>query len=360
MLTAIIFIIVIGVLVLVHEFGHFVFAKRAGMRVDEFGFGFPPRMIGWKRGETIYSINWIPFGGFVKIMGEDGDTRGPRSFASGTFAQRFLVIVAGVVMNFLLAAVLLMIVNSFGLRIGLIEGKTGSARDIKVQIVGISPNSPAASAGLQPLDAIVSYISGGQAIKIQSTKEVQDTISGHLGQPVTLGIERGGSVIEKTLTPRAHPPEGEGAVGISLALTGEVTYPWYESIWRGISDAAFLTIATVKGYYSLLKTLFVHGTLIADVSGPIGIASLTGQAARVGVNYLLQFVAMISINLAVLNIIPFPALDGGRALLLIIEKVKRSPVHKNVEMALNMAGFYLLIALMLYVTYKDVSKFFIK
>src|SRR3989338_4058999 len=125
MLTAVIFIIVIGVLVLVHEFGHFVFAKRAGMRVDEFGFGFPPRLVGWKRGETTYSINWIPFGGFVKIMGEDGDTRGPRSFASGTFTQRFLVIVAGVVMNFLLAAVLLIIVNSFGLRIGLVEGKTG-------------------------------------------------------------------------------------------------------------------------------------------------------------------------------------------------------------------------------------------
>ena len=360
MLTAIIFIIVIGVLVLVHEFGHFVFAKRAGMRVEEFGFGFPPRMVGIKRGETIYSVNWIPFGGFVKIMGEDGDTRGPRSFASASFTQRMLVILAGVVMNFLLAAFLLMIVNSFGLRIGLVDGNTGSAKDLKVQIVGISPNSPAASAGLQPLDAIVGYVTSGQTLAISSTKEVQDTIVGHLGQPLTLEIERGGDVIQKTITPRINPPEGEGALGVSLALTGEVTYPWYEAIWRGISDAAFLTLATVKGYYSLLKTLFVHGTLIADVSGPIGIASLTGQAARVGFNYLLQFVAMISINLAVLNIIPFPALDGGRALLLIVEKIKRSPVHKNVEMAINAAGFYLLIALMLYVTYKDLAKFFVK
>lgn len=360
MLTAVIFIIVIGVLVLVHEFGHFVFAKRAGMKVEEFGFGFPPRMIGFKKGGTIYSINWIPFGGFVKIVGEDGDTRGPGSFASATFTQRMLVILAGVVMNFLLAAVLLMIVNSFGLRIGLAEDNPGSARDLKVQIVSISPNSPAATAGLQPLDTIRGYVEGGKVTPIESSKGVQEAVASHLGKPLTLQIEQGSTVVEKTVTPRANPPQGEGALGVSLALTGEVTYPWYEAIWRGISDAAFLTMATVKGYYSLLKTLVVHGTLIADVSGPIGIASLTGQAARVGFNYLLQFVAMISINLAVLNIIPFPALDGGRAVLLIIEKIKRSPVHKNVEMAINAVGFYLLIALMLYVTYKDISKFFIK
>ncbi len=330
------------------------------MRVDEFGFGFPPRMIGFKRGETIYSINWIPFGGFVKILGEDGDTRGPRSFAAATFGQRFLVIVAGVIMNFLLAALLLMIVNSFGLRIGLTDGDTGNARNIKVQVVSVSQNSPAETAGLQPLDAIQGYVEGGHVVGISTTKELQDAVVSHAGQPLMLEIGRGGSVLEKTITPRVHPPEGEGALGISLALTGEVTYPWYEAIWRGISDAAFLTIATIKGYYSLLKTLFIHGKLIADVSGPIGIAGLTGQAARVGFNYLLQFVAMISINLAVLNIIPFPALDGGRALLLIIEKIKGSPVHKNVEGILNMVGFYLLIALMLYVTYKDLTKFFVK
>lgn len=360
MLTAIIFIIVIGVLVLVHEFGHFVFAKRAGMKVEEFGFGFPPRMVGWKKGETIYSINWIPFGGFVKILGEDGDTRAPRSFASGTFTQRLLVIVAGVIMNFLLAVVLLTIVNSFGLRLGLIDGQTGNARNLEVQVVSVSDGSPAAKAGLQPLDAIQGYKANGAVVAIHSTTDVQNAVASHVGQPLVLEIGRGGSTIEETVTPRANPPEGQGALGISLALTGEVSYPWYEAIWRGISDATFLAMATIQGYYALLKTLFVHGRLIADVSGPIGIATLTGQAARVGINYLLQFVAMISINLAVLNIIPFPALDGGRAVILIIEKIKRSPVHKNVEGWINMVGFYLLVALMLYITYKDIAKFFVK
>ena len=360
MLTAIIFIIVIGVLVLVHELGHFVMAKRAGMKVEEFGFGFPPRMVGWKRGETVYSINWIPFGGFVKILGEDGDERGARSFSSASFLNRLLVLVAGVVMNFLLAAVLLMIVNFFGLRIGLIDGETGSAKDIKVQIVGVTAGSPAETAGLLSLDSIEGYKQNGVTVPIRTTKDVQDAVSSHLGQSLILEIGRGTTVVEKTLTPRANPPEGQGAIGISLALTGTIEYPWYEAIWRGISDAAFLTIATVQGYYALLKTLFVHGRLMAEVSGPIGIASLTGQAAKVGFNYLLQFVAMISINLAVLNIIPFPALDGGRIMLLIVEKIKGSAVHKSVEGLINMIGFYLLVALMLYITYKDVAKFFVK
>ena len=360
MLTAIIFIIVIGVLVLVHEFGHFIMAKRAGMKVEEFGFGFPPRMMGFKKGETTYSINWIPFGGFVKILGEDGDTRAPRSFASASFLNRFLVLIAGVVMNFILAAFLLMIVNFFGLRIGLIDGDTGSAQNIKVHIVGVTTDSPAETAGLKPLDTIVGYKQFGVIVPIKNTKAVQDVVTAHLGQPLVLVIEHGSEIIEKIITPRVNPPEGQGAIGISLALTGTVSYSWYESIWRGVSDAAFLTLATIKGYYTLLKTLFIDGKLMAEVSGPIGIASLTGQAARVGFNYLLQFVAMISINLAVLNAIPFPALDGGRIILLIVEKAKGSPVHKSVENWINVAGFYLLVALMLYITYKDVAKFFIK
>ena len=367
MLTAIVFIIVIGVLVLVHEFGHFIMAKRAGMKVEEFGFGFPPRLYSWKKGETVYSFNWIPFGGFVKILGEDGDLPAgrqvlgdPRSFASASFFNRLLVLVAGVVMNFLLAAVLLMIVNFFGLRIGLIDGETGSAQNIKVQIVSVTAGSPAEIAGLRPLDAIKGYKENGVVVPIHTTQDVQDAVASHLGRSLVLEIESGTGVVEKTLIPRVNPPEGQGAIGISLALTGTIVYLWYESIWRGISDAAFLTIATVQGYYSLLKTLFIHGRLIADVSGPIGIAGLTGQAARVGFNYLLQFVAMISINLAVLNIIPFPALDGGRVVLLLIEKAKGSPVHKSAENLINIAGFYLLIALMLYITYKDIARFLVK
>lgn len=361
MLTAIIFIIVIGVLVLAHEFGHFIFAKRAGMKVEEFGFGFPPRLYGFKKGETTYSINWIPFGGFVKILGEDGDERGPRTFASASFAKRLMVLVAGVLMNLILAAVFLMVVNFFGLRIGLIDGDTQShVRDLQIQVIAVSSGSAADKGDIQTLDVIKGYRSNGAIVPVSNTKEVQDVVAAHVGQPVTFEIGRGGATVEKTITPKADHPTDQGALGVSLALTGVISYPWYEAIWRGIYDTGIITINTVLGYYDLLKTLVTHGTLIAEVSGPIGIATLTGQAARVGFSYLLQFVAMISVNLAVLNIIPFPALDGGRVLILIIEKIKRSPVHRRTEGLINAIGFYLLVMLMIYITYKDVSKFFTK
>ena len=357
MLTAIIFIIVIGVLVLVHEFGHFLFAKRAGMKVEEFGFGFPPRLYGWKKGETVYSLNWIPFGGFVKILGEDGDQRGPRSFASASMGRRMLVIVAGVFMNFLLAAALLMIVNFFGLRIGLIDGDTGNSRDIQVQIVGVVSGSPADSAGLQTLDTIKGYKENGTIVAINTTKAVQDVVASHLGRPLILEIKRGDQQIEETATPRVNPPEGQGALGISLALTGIVSYPWYEAIWRGAYDAGLLALNMLFSFGALFSQFFGHGKVIGDVTGPIGIARLTSQAAGVGFTYLLQFIALISINLAVLNTMPFPALDGGRAFLLIVEKIRGKALDRHTEGMINTVGFFILLTLMVLITARDLQKF---
>lgn len=360
MITAIIFIIVLGVLVFVHEFGHFIFAKKAGMKVEEFGLGFPPRIWGIKKGETFYSINMIPFGGFVKILGEDGDeASNPRSFSSKPAGPRLKVIIAGVTMNFFLAVVLLMITNFFGLRIGLIDDKTASvARDKAVQIIEISQDSPADKAGLKLLDEVSGFKLNGSLEIISSAEDVQAFIQKNSGQSVTMVIKRNSETLEKVIVPRINPPEGQGALGISLALTGVVSYPWYEAIWRGVYDAVILTMNTVIGYYMLFKTLLFEGKMIADVSGPVGIATLTGQAARMGINYLMQFTAMISINLAVLNIIPFPALDGGRALLIIVEKLKGSPVNKKAELVVNTVGFMLLIVLMIYVTTKDIIRFF--
>lgn len=360
MITAIIFIVVIGILVFVHEFGHFISAKRAGMKVEEFGFGFPPRIWGVKKGETVYSINWIPFGGFVKILGEEGEHReDPKSFSAKPIGRRLTVVVAGVVMNFLLAVFLLMLGNFLGLRIGLVDDKIAlGTKNIEVQVVEVSQGSPADKAGIKLLDQIEGFKVGDSPKYVSTITEVQDFIRQNAGQPIKVLIKRGNDSLEKDLTPRLNPPAGQGALGVSLALTGVVSYPWYESVWRGAYDASILLINTVIGYWLLLKTLFLRGKLAADVSGPIGIATLTGQAARIGFNYLMQFVAMISINLAVLNIIPFPALDGGRALMLFIEKIKGSPVNRRVEGMLNTVGFSLLIALMIYVTIKDVVKFF--
>ena len=384
MLTALIFIAVIGVLVVVHEFGHFIVAKRAGMRVDEFGFGFPPRLLAWRlrpgagiefafgarsrwdKGDkvpsaqrednigtgTTYSINWIPFGGFVKIYGEDGEHRdAPRSFAAKPIGTRLKVIVAGVVMNFLLAVFLLMLGNYVGIRVGIgdeMDEVSAAAKNKMIQVVSVVQDSPADQAGLKMFDEIVGF---------STAQEVRDYISANAGKKIELIIRSDSRVEVKEISLPAKD-EGDGLLGIVPIRTGLLSYPWYESVWRGLQDAVFLTGQAAVGYYQLFKTLLLKGELIAGVSGPIGIASITGQAAAVGFRFLLQFVALISVNLAILNIIPFPALDGGRALLLIIEKFKGSPVNQKVEAAINSVGFALLILLMIYATIKDVGRLF--
>jgi regulator of sigma E protease len=358
-MTALIFIIVISILVFVHELGHFVTAKRAGMRVDEFGFGFPPRLLGIKRGETVYSINWIPFGGFVKIHGEDGEDRqDPRSFGSKPFWPRMKVVLAGVVVNLLFAMVLLMIANSIGLRKAVDDTMRDRAQNLQVQIYQVAPDSPAAEADIRVLDEIRGFVVGGQRVMTETSQDVLDFVQQHKGEKVTILTRRGGEDIEKTVTLRANPPAGQGPLGVSPILTGEFSYPWYEAIWRGVYDGVGILMSTFIGYWNLFKTLFVDGKLMADVSGPVGIASLTGQAARVGFNFLLQFMAMISINLAILNAIPFPALDGGRAFLLIVEKLRGKALDKHIEGYINATGFIVLLGLMAIITFRDIAKFF--
>jgi len=371
MITFLIFIAVIGVLVLVHEWGHFIVARRSGMKVEEFGFGFPPRLFGIKKGETIYSINWIPFGGFVKILGEDGGSRdNPRSFGAKPISARLKVIIAGVVMNFLFAILLLILGNFFGLRIGLFDQEMiDKARDKKIQIIQVVPESPAEKAGLSVLDEIIGFkekageffYSDPVTVYTSTIEEVQKFTLDHAGQTVIMVLRRGSGedgLVDAEVITRANPPQGEGSMGIAMALTGVVSYPWYEAIWRGGYDTMTLAYNIVYSYGLLFKTLFTDGKLMGEVSGPVGIATITGQAARVGFSYLMQFVALISVNLAVLNIVPFPALDGGRTLFLLIEKIKGSPINKKIEASLNSVGFALLVTLMIYVTIKDISKFF--
>lgn len=358
MLTVIIFIVVLGILVLVHEFGHFYVAKKAGMKVEEFGFGFPPRIFGIKKGETIYSINWIPFGGFVKVYGENGENENdPRSFVSKPAGVRSKVIVAGVAMNLLLAVVFLSFGNAFGLRIGLLDGDA-AAKDIKIQVLQVSKDSPADSVGLKPLDEIVRLRRDSDVSIPRQIDEVQNFVNKYAGQEIVLTIKRNGGESDLKLVPRENPPPGQGAIGVNLARTGIVSYPWHEALWRGVRDTGVMTANIFIALIMFFKNLLVDSRLAADVSGPVGIAVLTGQAAGLGFNYFLQFVALLSINLAVLNILPFPALDGGRLLFIGIEKIKGSPVSRKVEGFVNAAGFVFLIALMIWITVKDVIKFF--
>jgi len=359
-LTVIVFIIVLSVLIFVHELGHFATAKRAGMKVEEFGFGFPPRVWGVKKGGTTYSINWIPFGGFVKILGEDGEDKdNPKSFSSKSAWRRAAVLIAGVAMNVVLAFVLLSVVNVVGLRVGFPDNEIpNNARNVMVQIIEVTDSSPARLAGLQVLDGIRGITINGAEQAVKNVSDVQNIISANKGKTVTIDIQRGNKQIGVNLTPRLNPPAGEGAIGVSLSNTAIVSYPWYRAIYHGARDTWLIILQTFIGYATIIKNIFTIGSPGMQLSGPVGIAVVTGQAARLGFVYILQFMSLISINLAVLNFIPFPALDGGRLLFILIEKIKGSPIPKRAESAINTVGFALLILLMIYVTTKDVIRFF--
>jgi len=374
LLTIITFFVVLSVLVFAHELGHFLTARRFGVRAEEFGFGFPPRAWGiykdnrgkWRQvvgakevadcPSTVYSLNWLPLGGFVKIRGENGENGNERdSFASRSAGQRAVMLSAGVAMNIFLAAILL----SIGFMVGLpqaLDGGLGagaSVSDRKIQVMEVRKNSPAEAATLKIGDVILA-IDGRQ---FSGYEDLQVYVNAKVGQPLNYKIGRAGAEIEEKITPELVKETGRGGIGIAITETGIVRYPWYQAIWQGAKATVFLTWAIIAAFYELIKGLIFGQGVTADLSGPVGIATLTGQVARLGFVYLLQFTALLSINLAVINFLPFPALDGGRILFLIIEKIKRAPVKREVEGAIHNLGFALLMLLVLLVTFRDIAKF---
>lgn len=373
MVTVLIFLLVLGVLVFVHEMGHFIVARRNGIKADEFGFGFPPRIAGlvWddtkkkhrfvKGSEevvspyTVYSLNWIPLGGFVKIKGEDGEQKDADSFAMKSAWIRIKVLAAGVTMNFLLAWVLISIVLMSGFPQAVDpQSPVSGKRDI--QISEVLPNTPADAMGLRFGDKIISV---GDS-KALSVANVQEYIVAHKGQAITLHIIRGTEAMTLQGTPRTQYPQNEGSLGIGLGETEMISYSWYESIWQGALATYNLTSAMLVGIFDIVKGL-VTGTHegLSSVSGPVGIAKLTGQVSDLGLVYLLYFAAILSINLGIINILPIPALDGGRIVFILIEIIKGSPVSQKIEGLFHQIGFTLLLLLMVWVTVNDFSKFHI-
>ena len=372
LITIIIFILILGLLIFVHEFGHFIIAKKFGVKVEEFGFGYPPRIFGKKIKGTIYSLNWIPFGGFVKIYGEDGEAKkDKKSFASRKIWQRVLIIVAGVVMNFLLAAFILGLGHGLGLPSPADEYYSSYAKvsQSRIQILQVASKSPAENSGILAGDIILEmkYINGScgcqgqiQALTPKNVSEVQDFINQHKGQEIILKIVRGKETLELKTIPRKDPPTNEGAMGVALSATVMVSYPWYSALFYGFKTAFNLMIAIVVAIADVLRRL-VSGAgsqAAASIAGPVGVYVLTGQMARLGFVYLLQFTALLSLNLMIVNSLPFPALDGGRLLFLLIEKIKGKPVSAKVERVVHSIGFVLLIILMLAITVRDIIKWF--
>lgn len=351
------FISLIGLIVL-HELGHFILAKKFGVRVEEFGIGYPPRLIGKRIGETIYSLNLLPFGAFVKLPGEIGEAGDERSFSSQSVGKRALIAFGGVASFWAVSIILLTGVMILGMPTAITDEEDGSLINPKVQIAMVSSGSPAEKAGLQAGDAIKQLTIGSQELEVNKVKELQEFTNDHRGEEVTATIERGKEVFNISLVPRLSPPQGEGAMGVGLVRTAIKSYAWWEAPWRAISATWGLTVTVILGWAQALKNVLSGLPSGAQMMGPVGIFDLFTQVSQLGVVYFLQFIAIISVNLALFNIVPIPAVDGGKLLFLGIEAVRRKPVSQKVEQSLTTFFFGLLIMLMVWVTIKDIIRLF--
>jgi len=361
--TVLIALFSIITLLVLHEFGHFVVAKYFGVKVDEFGIGYPPRLFAKKFGETVYSLNLLPFGAFVKIPGEGGEEKtveDSHSFSQKPAWQRAFILLGGVVSFWLVAIVLLSIVFSLGVPQAISDDEPGPLVNPQVQILSVAADSPAEAVGIQGGDAIQKMVVGEEVFEIQTVKEVQEITDAYKGEEITLIIQRGKETTEVSLTPRITPPAGEGAMGVALVRTAEKTYPLWQAPLKGMEATWELTRAIVLGWAEILGGLVQGEGLPRGVQlvGPIGIGSLLTQAAQAGINYFLQFVAMLAVYLAIFNILPIPALDGGKLLFLAIEKVKGKPINYKIEQRVTTAFFAVLILLMVWVTIQDISRLF--
>ena len=359
MLTIIFFILLIGVLVLIHEFGHFFAAKKLGVRVEEFAFGFPPRLWSITRGGTRYALNLLPIGGYVKIFGEGGEGEGePQSFISRSIWQRFVIVGAGVVMNILLAWLFFSAGSSIGVPTAVTPENESRILNVKVGIVGVAEGSPAKASDLRFGDTVRSVRSEGARVDIREIEDLQKFVDTHLGKEVVVEIERGKEILSKKTVPRSSPPEGQGPLGVVLSKIGIIKTPWYLAWWEGLKMLVTAIAAIVIGLAGLIRDLIVAGRVSADISGPVGIFFFARDFSELVISYLLQLAAILSVNLAILNALPFPALDGGRMFFLVIEKIKGSKVDQRFERVMHTAGFIILMLLMLAVTYRDIERIF--
>lgn len=369
--TIVSFLCVLSILVLVHECGHFFTARKFGVKCDEFGLGLPPRIfgvyldengkrkiIGSKKIETkntIYSLNWIPLGGFVKIKGEEGEGLGETdSFASKKVWQRILIVSAGVFMNFVLAAILLSIGLTFGSPKVLENNlpKIAKITDAKIQVVDVLPASPADQAGLKIGDKIIKI----DNTSFEKIEDLQVFMNDKVGSQVKITYERDGKQSDQNVSPIILGETKKGGIGVALVRIGYVSYPWYIAWWYGLGETFSMIGNVLLGFYLMIKSLIISHQVIGEVYGPVGIASLVGDAARMGFLYILQFTAMLSVIIAVINFLPFPALDGGRVFFLIIEGIRKKPINQKIEAAMHNAGFAFLMILIVIVTFRDIAR----
>ena len=361
LITILVFLLILSILVLVHEAGHFFVAKFFKIKVEEFGFGLPPRAFGVKFGETLYSINWLPIGGFVKLYGEDEAGSGSvsnkpqkisakdkdRAFFAKPAWQRALVVVAGVAMNFVLAVLIISFLFSV---VGVPVPKD------RVLVSAIVPNTPADKAGLKVGDVIEEI----NETKITVPSQLVDITKKHVGEKLVIQIKSQNAKVKSIeLTPRKEYPKGEGPMGIAVSQDFTVKkYPWYQAPFVGTKEALNQTRMIVTGLGTLVFQLATKGAVPSDIAGPVGIAQLTGKVVDIGPFAVLSFISLLSLNLAIINILPIPALDGGRLFFILFEAVTRKKVNPKFEGYAHTIGMAILLGLIALITLHDLFRVF--
>lgn len=342
-MTIVAFLVIFSLVIFVHELGHFSVAKLSGARVQEFGFGYPPRL--WriaKRGDTEYTINAIPIGGFVRVLADD-EPDNPDSMSRRSPWVRGAFLIAGPAMNLVLAVLL------FGASFAL--GVLSPVEGPGVGIYGVAPSSPAASANLQVGDTIL--MMDGEPVN--SVEDLQEMVKPRLDQEVALQIRRDGKTLPEpvVVVPRSDAPEGQGAIGIEIGdPIAKVRYPVWQSVWLGLQQAGWTVLAIVGGLVDM-----VRGLVPADLTGPIGLAQMTAQVAKSGMSQLMEWTAFVSVNLFILNLLPIPALDGGRLVFVAIEVLRRGRrIAPQKEGFVHLVGLVLLLGVFLVISYFDLVR----
>ncbi len=354
-MSILIIIVSLFVLIFLHELGHFIFAKRYGVKVEEFGLGIPPRLYGKKIGETIYSINWLPLGGFVKLYGEDRKIDDERSFSSKPIYQRAIILFAGIAAFFVIAFLIFSVLAAVGHRASVPEEKVIEEDlygQVDITTTGIAPGSPAAEAGIEVGDVLVAI--DGQVV--EKPRKVRAMMEERKGEETELTVVRGGESVNISLIPREDPPEGEGAVGIVMDLTTEKRYPLYLAPIRGAVMTGETALFTVRSFGFLLSSFFTETSTLDIIGGPVAIVSIGAGSVTAGLSWFLHFIGTITVIFAIFNLFPIPALDGGRLFILAIEKIKGGPIPEKTEVGMIAISMIILLGVMAIVTYSDIMK----
>jgi regulator of sigma E protease len=363
--SLLLFLFILLILVIVHEFGHFIVAKLTKMRVDEFAFGFPPRIFSKKIGETTYAINALPLGGYVSILGENGgdddatlSKNNPRAFSNRPWWAQLLVLVAGVTMNMLLALFIFIGISYGSIPMSAEDPVYGKhVNDPVLMVIDAAPESPAYRAGIIPGSVLLKVKSADTTACLVTSESLVSFVASHVNDPIFISYKRPDGVISDTTIAAVFGiTPNKKVIGISVEKVGTVDTTMMQAISIGYEKTVSMTSMTLDGLKTLVLSAVKGESVIESLSGPIGIAKIVGQTSTYGYVAVLTLVAVLSINLAVFNILPLPALDGGRMIVVIIETAIRKRIPFKYYSWANIIGFALLMLLLIIVTVNDIRR----